>query len=161
MNADVAWAAGFLEGEGTFRAGTGTKLLSIDAHQVQLQPLERLQRVLGGKIYGPRFRKTPTGKDAQPCYIWYAFNEEADAAMSLLRSELSPKRQAQIDAAREARKVWLQTHKARAKRFSDYCIHGHPYSTVRSAERGGYRRICRVCATNRARTYRERKQVSH
>jgi hypothetical protein len=57
-NEELAWAAGFLDGEmhiGTTRTGKGdNKRLHLVVCQVEKGPLERLQGILGvGGIYGP------------------------------------------------------------------------------------------------------------
>lgn len=56
---DVAWAAGFIDGEGCFwinrqiRKGRTrlTHFVGISAFQLKIEPLEKLQRIFGGKIY--------------------------------------------------------------------------------------------------------------
>src|SRR5690349_1350424 len=57
--ADLAWAAGFLEGEGSFqrtgRPGKAGSML-VSAPQVNAEPLMRLQTILGGRV-GLRSRK--------------------------------------------------------------------------------------------------------
>ena len=51
---DLAWAAGFLEGEGCFYMNG--KKPRVVVNQKQLEPLVRLQEMAGGKIYKPRTR---------------------------------------------------------------------------------------------------------
>lgn len=55
---DLAWAAGFFDGEGHIGlATTGAKKLNRHLHiqvvQTEEGPLERLQTIIGGKLYGP------------------------------------------------------------------------------------------------------------
>jgi len=47
---DIAWVAGFLEGEGNFHADE-LRSVSISASQVQRAPLERLQALFGVAFY--------------------------------------------------------------------------------------------------------------
>ncbi len=104
------WAAGFLEGEGTFHAHerTYTRYLrygqpkirkwaefSVTAVQVQREPLERLQALFGGVIYS---RKTYSLKHS-PSFRWETRAARARGIMITLYSILSPKRQEQVDKA--------------------------------------------------------------
>jgi hypothetical protein len=53
-NTDLAWAAGFIDGEGCTHARQtkhGTYQVSIQVHQKGREPLDRLQEILGGKVY--------------------------------------------------------------------------------------------------------------
>lgn len=60
--ADIAWAAGFIDGEGCFTlAKSGRSSASaywraplVSAGQKTLRPLEKLHSMFGGKIYGPQ-----------------------------------------------------------------------------------------------------------
>jgi hypothetical protein len=59
-----AWAAGFFDGEGYIGVNASgakgaNKRLHIQVCQTQDGPLERLQTVIGGKIYGPYNKKGP------------------------------------------------------------------------------------------------------
>lgn len=104
--ADLHWIAGFMEGEGSFmrkRSGRATskksgdvfKAISVCAAQVQREPLERLQKWLGGHV---RFRpsKIPTQSD---CYSWGVFGARARGVAMTLYPLMSPKRQGQIRVA--------------------------------------------------------------
>lgn len=51
---ELAWAAGFIDGEGHTGAREtkwGTYQWSIQVHQKGREPLDRLQKILGGKVY--------------------------------------------------------------------------------------------------------------
>ena len=58
----IAWAAGFLEGEGFFQRGRWV----MGANQVNREPLERLQTIFGGRIF---HRKNPE-PPRKPWYGW-------------------------------------------------------------------------------------------
>lgn len=57
MSEELAWAAGFIDGEGSFgvqRNPGRKKLLYLQASQCDRRVLDRLQSALGlGKVYGP------------------------------------------------------------------------------------------------------------
>ncbi len=97
-HADLHWIAGFMEGEGSFmrkKHDANGKLYyatSVSAAQVQHEPLERLQRWLGGHV---RLRpsKIPGRSD---CYHWGVSGSRARGVAMTLFSLMSPKRKKQI-----------------------------------------------------------------
>lgn len=100
---DLAWAAGFLEGEGSFsrtgRAdGTGPSGERVTASQNNREPLDRLAALFGGQ---PRFvpnRKNPLSK--QPgIWRWEITGPRARGVAMTIYSLLSLQRRAQIRAA--------------------------------------------------------------
>jgi enoyl reductase-like protein len=71
---DVAWAAGFLDGEGHFGARSNGP--ALEAVQVKTDaPLRRLQRLFGGSI-------TKRGGD-HPAFVW-RLHGQADTRLALL-----------------------------------------------------------------------------
>lgn len=114
---DLYWAAGFLEGEGSFRAqsykkksgnGRGWVERRIDACQVQREPLERLHAVFGGRIMlrtDAQVSVLADGREIhnrQPRYVWYVNSARAGGIMLTLYSFMSPKRREQIRTALSA-----------------------------------------------------------
>src|SRR5579864_6663565 len=92
------WAAGFLEGEGTFlRQGNNGE--AVRATQVQREPLRRLLRILGGSI--DRGGK-PQEQAHNQSYVWYACGARARGIMMTLYTLMSPKRKRQIRKALRA-----------------------------------------------------------
>jgi len=100
---ELYWAAGFLEGEGSFVAASAacrtrperkTVTIRLSACQVQIEPLERLQRIFGGYI-----RSYPHYKNWSPLFRWEVSGRRAAALMFTLWSIMSPKRKAQIENA--------------------------------------------------------------
>lgn len=86
---DIAWAAGFLEGEGWLKL-TGRTHLCLAASQVDREPLDRLASIFGGMVYGPRKTKT------QPIYTWQVTGRvRAQAALAAMWSWLSVHRRDQ------------------------------------------------------------------
>jgi len=137
---DIAWAAGFLEGEGCFFA----KDIGVFAAQVQREPLERLQKMLGGNI---RPRPAPDNfPNGQPQNYWSIHGTRAAGAMMMLWSLMSPRRQGQIE---EALAIWKSRHKRGGPKTSHglrYCIRGHDQDVVGRTIKG-----CRQCVSDRGR----------
>jgi len=94
---DLAWAAGFLEGEGHFGTKTGQKgnparYPRVGAAQVNREPLEKLQVLFGGAI---RFRVNRE----HPCHYWELNGTRAIGVMMTLYGLLSGRRRTQIQRA--------------------------------------------------------------
>ena len=62
---DIAWAAGFMEGEGSFMSRCKGAIL-LECVQVQKEPLERLQKLFGGNLY--LVQRKPSMKPNQQNY---------------------------------------------------------------------------------------------
>lgn len=92
--AEVNWIAGFLEGEGTFTTQRKKKGIQVSASQVQLEPLTRLQRLLGGRILA-----RPARGRSRSCFFWRACGNRARGIAYTLYSLMSPKRKQQIREA--------------------------------------------------------------
>ena len=100
---ELYWAAGFLEGEGSFVASSAacrtrperkTVGVRLSAIQVQMEPLERLQRMFGGNI------RPHTHREGQsPLLRWEVNGNRAVALMFTLWSIMSPRRKQQIETA--------------------------------------------------------------
>jgi hypothetical protein len=93
---DLGWAAGFLEGEGSFAANSGTQLAT--ASQVQTEPLNMLQRFFGGSVR-PHARNSQRNPNWQDAFSWCVVGARARGVMLTLYVLMSPKRQAQIRKA--------------------------------------------------------------
>lgn len=80
----IEWAAGFLEGEGTFEK------CRVRASQKQKEPLTRLKKYFGGTI-------TINAYDyLEPIYRWNISGSRARGVMLTLYRLMSPRRQKQI-----------------------------------------------------------------
>ncbi len=91
--ADIAFAAGFLQGEGSF---LGPKMSHnstehIAAPQIEVEPLARLQEIFGGTV-GVRVK-------GRPVRYWRATGARARGVMMTIYTFMSPKRRAQIRRA--------------------------------------------------------------
>lgn len=88
---DLEWAAGFLEGEGTFRASARSE--HVNAGQNERETLDRLKALFGGAV-----RSYPnTHRDE--FFQWYVSGTRARGVMMTLYLLLSTRRQAQIRKA--------------------------------------------------------------
>lgn len=96
---NIAWAAGFLEGEGCFPSGGR---ISVRAAQVQPDPLYRMKLILGGNVTGPYQKSQPNHR---PSYDWGIHGCHAIAVMMTIYNLMSPKRQVSIRKAIEQWKV--------------------------------------------------------
>lgn len=96
---DIHWAAGFLEGEGWFGTANKGRTPRIVCVQVEKEPMEKLVRLFGGRLYVRPAR----GENQQPVWSWEFTGGLAAGVMMTLYGLLSSKRQRQID---EALAVW-------------------------------------------------------
>ena len=91
---DLAWAAGFIEGEGTMDWDRGRG--RIAANQVTREPLEWLLSMFGGHIYS---RMPTEGIGKKRVYNWIATGPRARGIMFSLFSFLTERRREQIKSA--------------------------------------------------------------
>lgn len=96
--ADIAWAAGFLEGEGNFRAQRSRGMEQIRASQVNPEPLARLVQLFGGSII-PRKHTNPK---YQPAASWEVCAARARGIMMTLYPFLSELKRGQVRVALRA-----------------------------------------------------------
>jgi hypothetical protein len=101
---ELAWAAGFLDGEGNFRCSHGIHkgkypriTLEFSAAQVPREPLDRLAAVLGGRVNGPYKSNKP---NKQPYHRWsmQAYQECKKTMFRLLPYVCSIKRDQMLNA---------------------------------------------------------------
>jgi len=86
---DIAWSAGFLEGEGNFGCMSGNDLRArIGAGQKQREPLDRLLRFFGGRVYA---------LNGRPYHTWLLRGEPARRLALLLKPMMTSRRCEQID----------------------------------------------------------------
>lgn len=90
---DLEWAAGFIEGEGTFHKCGNT--CAIQASQVNPDPIIRLLALFGGRTQLCH-RKNPKHNSI---WRWHAYGARARGITMTLYSLLSDKRKEQADAA--------------------------------------------------------------
>jgi hypothetical protein len=137
---ELAWAAGFLDGEGSVglheRRRPG-KRLTFQAAQVSPVPLRRLQAALGGRIHGPY---GPYQSNHQPYYLWFLDGfERVQAAVAMVWPFLSsPKR----DQATRVLREWNRNHDARRAYWR--CGHPRTFETTYTTPSSGIER-CHLC----------------
>lgn len=142
---ELYWAAGFLEGEGTFDGVHKGRNPRVSAWQVQKEPLERLQRTFGGTIRYIQRRNAPVTH--QPAYAWHLTGVGARGLMMTLYSLMSPKRQVKIGAIlghwRSIESALSRIEKIRAQ---ETCPHGHPWDEENTyVYPGSSLRQCKTC----------------
>lgn len=154
---DIAWAAGFLEGEGWFGCA-GKNSLSCTCCQVQEEPLRRLQSIFGGNIQGP-IKKSGNNPNHSAFFRWAKCGHAAAGMMMTLYGLMSPKRKEQIRLALAKWKI-----AAGAPGIRRFCRQGHEYSgdnlghTNRKG-RGKPSRLCRICNRAAGKRYRQKGMV--
>ena len=103
---DLAWAAGFFDGEGCTSLSTRRNSIDLTVNQIHLDTLERFRDAVGmGVIYGPRDKP-----GAQPQWSYRVFgHEQVQAVIAMLWPWLTPWKREQAAAA-------LRAHRVRARR---------------------------------------------
>jgi len=147
---DIYWAAGFLEGEGSFLLTCRSPF--ITASQVEKTPLVTIQELFGGTI---RLKKRPPDSRFKDISIWTIHGKRSIGLMMTIFHLMSPKRQEQI---KKVIKVWKL--KRRKPKTKTHCPNGHKY-TFSNTEylKNGHRR-CIVCRRLRNAAYMRRKRIN-
>jgi hypothetical protein len=148
---DLYWVAGFLEGEGTFYYNVGR--LIIQAPQVQREPLEKLQKILGGNISN---RTRYAELNRSPIYVWYIGGSKAAGAMMTLFPLMSPKRKIQISGALT---LWKTRPGRMWKGYRTHCINGHKWTPKNTKYKKCGTKKYRCCITcyNNTRTHTKKR----
>ena len=101
MNTELAWAAGFFDGEGSIQLRkTG---LQLYVGQTDPRPLERFAAAVGvGKVNGPYgpYARNGTPNTWKPMYAWQVGGRKAEAVFALLQPFLSEPKREQYDAVK-------------------------------------------------------------
>lgn len=96
---EIAWAAGFLEGEGSFHRwkNKGRDYARIKVSQVDREPLERLRELFDGPICldgGPRRARDNPGR--QTMWYWSLTGHRAEKVLLAVQPYMSARRKVQI-----------------------------------------------------------------
>ncbi len=135
---DIAWTAGFLEGEASFSLSGSSATIAVG--QVQRDPIDRLIHLYGGSMY----IRPPRGIARQPLHMWELAGIKGVGLMMTVFPLMSSSRRQKI---KRVLSVWRaappQTKYRRA------CSKGHPFdadNTIRERLPSGlFRRVCRAC----------------
>jgi len=146
---DLAWAAGFIEGEGCFSSINRNPCVSVV--QVQREPLERLVAMFGGNL--GVYRRN-TGKHAGKEYNrWQVSGKKAAGIQMTLFCMMSPRRQEQIRSALDKWKSPVENF----NRSKNRCQRGHEFTEGNTYIYPDGRRECKTCSTAYKRAYHVRK----
>lgn len=137
---EVAWAAGFYDGEGSCTAGPGHILLAIV--QTDREPLERFARAVGvGRINGPYTRKGFPDRKPQFTYQ-VASIAGVQSVFDILRPYLCTPKIEQLEQAFVNRFPSDRTSKH--NRAKTHCPADHAYDEENTYWHNGIR-YCRKC----------------
>lgn len=144
--ADWAWAAGFLEGEGSFTHDSGPR---ISANQVHRDPLDRLASILGGNVGGPY-----DGKGVRQDFHSWALRSRnlIITAFEPLCAWLSPRRVEQYKQSLETYLMADGSYRlARPCGTRTHCPQNHPYAGENLYVQPNGQRVCKTCTATRRR----------
>lgn len=173
---ELAWAAGFFDGEGSIGCipYEGYATLQIAVVQNDRRPLERFLTVVGvGAIY----ERPPDKHRTNLCHAWQTGKfEETQAVVAMLWPFLSQPKRDQAHRAMTAMRAYFESKDligldpaARQLRMSQAvrrpltCMHGHPWTPESTAWRNtkdkGRQRTCRICKNIRGRAWSVRQRA--
>lgn len=161
MNAqELGWLAGYLEGEGSFiysvfdapvdgRRRTGRFTMYVAATSTDLDVLERVRALAGGRIGGPYDKGGPR----KPSWQWRLTRQrEARALMIAAQPLMCERRAGQIQACLDAYAAKGVT----APADRTHCPQGHAYVPENTTILSNGWRQCRRCNTDKLRAKRIR-----
>ncbi len=91
---EVAWAAGFFEGEGTITMSR--RRLVVRLNNTDSEPVYQFAKIIGfGEVYGPYHYGSPGGPKRKPFWVWLAEEYQALEVLELLWPWLSHRRRGQ------------------------------------------------------------------
>lgn len=71
---DIAWAAGFFDGEGSFSVSSASRCAHVSIAQTQREPLDRFLAITAqGKVLGPYLRQTLAGTKKKDLFGFHAY----------------------------------------------------------------------------------------
>lgn len=133
---DIAWAAGFLEGEGSFVGTLSNGQITVSAVQVNPEPLLRLHAMFGGHL---KPYHTSLGR---PYLRWTINGGKGVSVAFTVFTWMSAKRRRQIALMVEK---W-RAMPGRDNRLKAHCPRGHEYTPENTYRYGAMRkRHCRTC----------------
>jgi hypothetical protein len=116
---DLAWAAGFFDGEGCFSFTDRTGYATVAVGQVEREPLERFKAAVDGlgKIYGPYFQVYPGRMSTRPWHQYRAYRREhVQAIAAMLWFKLGDSKRTQARTVLTKLKFCRRGHRLGAKK---------------------------------------------
>lgn len=144
----LAWAAGFIEGEGSFssvRKGSAC----VTAAQVQKEPIERLHALFGGRVT----QRVTKGHSTKPIWVWALPARRSIEVMMTLYVLMSPRRQEQILIALN---MWKAQKRILRSHNSTHCGNGHELTVDNTYLTNSGHKKCRQCRLASKRALRKR-----
>ena len=120
LETDIAWAAGLLEGEGSFLQKSTRKTILVTCQMTDLDVLQRLQRIFGGSIYATAKVKAHH-KDS---WRWQVIGVKAAETMELVKPYMLSRRSLAIEVALDS---WYQKQDEIASRRRQSQAAGRAY----------------------------------
>jgi len=99
---DIAWAAGFLEGEGSFIINKGSG--QISGYNTDIEVLDKLRKMFGGRIVS-KSQYFSTFESRKEYFQWYCSGSRARGIMMTIFSFMSVRRKEQIKKVLEKKGV--------------------------------------------------------
>lgn len=134
---ELAWAAGFLDGEGCFSYTESGRHACVSITQTERQPLERFLAAVGtGRIYRPYEKPTGGQWRRKPQYVFRVHRQErVQAIAAMLWFKLGPiKRRQALDALRRLPRRCRRGHRLTGGRSCPRCV-ADAWESKRQAKR--------------------------
>lgn len=93
---EIAWLAGFLEGEGSFGV-SGKHTIGIWLQTTDGDVIEKAAKLMGSLVHGPYTRPSDIGKNRKPVFTTTLCSSKAADVMRLIRPHMGARRGAKID----------------------------------------------------------------
>ncbi len=160
---NMAWAAGFFDGEGSFwsnvrnDASDGVRAITASVTNTDRELLDKFQSIVGlGKVRGPYQEQRG---NRQPVYRWSVGGHRAVQAVGAMMWEWlgTYKRQRWAEALTTWR-AGVRPNAIELKRAQTHCKWGHPLSGD-NLRFNGRQRMCRTCDRRRSAESKARKRA--
>ena len=147
---EIYWAAGFIEGEGTFYFDK--RVASIRVPQVESEPLKRLKDVFGGNWY---HRKSFSNPKHHTQWVYRCDGKRGVGLAMTLYPLMSKKRQAQIKKMLDLWRVYPSLRPKACHRGHEY-VDGSYWSYKRWSNESNSETTMRVCKECSKLRYRDK-----
>lgn len=118
---DIAWAAGFIEGDGSFFTAGSANSPVVKAGQKTIEPLKKLKSIFGGNLVQTKSKG----------YEWSICSDLAASVMMTLYVLMSARRQKQIVQSLAHWKIHTNFSRSRVMSRWGFCPRGGARHTVR------------------------------